>query len=511
MDRHSEARQIVEQALASALREQGLPLPENWLLLTLAEILHPLASISRFLALLSSVLEQHGIPGSFDPAAVDFFLNSPQKTGAWVGEIFQLLENRDIPRDGAAPSSGPPPFVPPSSPPVPGPSRTYPGAFAPQPPFLAAQPVPQVENDAFALPGSARPSRPATTSEQLDELWSPVQSEIRRSGDAPNASIVRVFYATDRMENAAGLPPSARYDHQRSPQGELHYGQCEISIPKTHKTGKLESPSILRFEFRPDPAKHIILNQTFSLPEEVFFTSVNYSVRNSSQRDAFVFIHGYNVSFEDAARRTGQIAYDLQFHGAPIFYSWPSHGRMADYLRDETNITWSAPHFERFLYTLAQRSGAARIHIIAHSMGNRAVCDALKSLSRDPAASLKFTHLLLAAPDIDAQTFAELASTLQRLSARVTLYESSNDKAIQASKRLHGNPRAGEPLLILPGLDTIDASAIDTDFLGHSYFSDNWPLLSDIHSIVSRDESPANRFGLAPMNHAGGRYYAFRR
>jgi esterase/lipase superfamily enzyme len=36
-------------------------------------------------------------------------------------------------------------------------------------------------------------------------------------------------------------------------------------------------------------------------------------------KDAFVFIHGYNVSFEDAARRTGQFAYDLKFVGAPIF------------------------------------------------------------------------------------------------------------------------------------------------------------------------------------------------
>ena len=33
-------------------------------------------------------------------------------------------------------------------------------------------------------------------------------------------------------------------------------------------------------------------------------------------RQAFVFLHGYNVTFEAAAYRTAQIAYDLRFDGA---------------------------------------------------------------------------------------------------------------------------------------------------------------------------------------------------
>jgi esterase/lipase superfamily enzyme len=77
--------------------------------------------------------------------------------------------------------------------------------------------------------------------------------------------------------------------------------------------------------------------------------------------------------------------------GAPIFYSWPSNGKTADYFKDETNITWSTPHLEEFLGLIAQKSGAERIHIIAHSMGNRAVCDALKALSYDRTSQLKFT------------------------------------------------------------------------------------------------------------------------
>jgi len=325
-----------------------------------------------------------------------------------------------------------------------------------------------------------------------------------------NASLVRVFYATDRLK-IHDWSDGPQYNFERSGLGKLQYGECTISIPKIHKMGNLESPSLLRLEFRPNPEKHIMLTYTKSLEEEVYFGEVKASVSKSAKKEAFVFVHGYNVSFEDAARRTGQIAFDLGFIGAPIFYSWPSNDTIADYIKDETNITWSTPHLQRFLTLLSQSSGAERIHIIAHSMGNRAVCDALKNLSYDPSNNAKFNHLVLAAPDIDAETFQELATTLQRLAARITLYESSKDKALVASKKIHGNARAGEPLLIIPGLDTIDASSIDTDFLGHSYFSDNWPLLSDIHSLLFTDELASQRFGLTKFENKDGKYYAFRK
>jgi esterase/lipase superfamily enzyme len=301
-----------------------------------------------------------------------------------------------------------------------------------------------------------------------------------------------------------------QYGHAHSELGQISYGICVVSIPKIHKLGRLETPSILKLEFSPDPEKHIVLQKIENLEEANFLDRVKTSVAASVTKEAFIFIHGYKVSFEDAARRTGQIAFDLNFVGAPIFYSWPSYGKVADYTRDENNVIWSGPHFQRFVSLIAKHSEAVRIHIIAHSMGNRAVCDALKALSIDPTTNFKLNHLVLAAADIDADTFRELAVNLQKMSGRITLYESSKDKALLASRKIHGNARAGEPLLLVPGLDTIDASNVDTDFLAHSYFSDNWPLLSDIHSIFQNDELPASRFGLMEMDCEDGKYYAFK-
>ena len=54
---------------------------------------------------------------------------------------------------------------------------------------------------------------------------------------------------------------------------------------------------------------------------------------------------------------------------------------------------------------------------------------------------------------------------------RVTLYASDHDRALRASKRLHGGVysragEAGDDILIANALDTIDASAVKTNLVG---------------------------------------------
>ena len=360
----------------------------------------------------------------------------------------------------------------------------------------------------YVPPPAPPPPAPAAPPAAGRQPTDPTLKRASPSHD-PNLSYVRVFYSTDREQLAqAGARPE--YGPGRSQSGELHYGECEISIPKTHKLGKLESPSILRLEFTPDPQKHIVLASIESLEEEAFLKSVADAVATSATREAFVFVHGYNVAFEDAARRTGQIAFDLNFVGAPVFYSWPSKGSVDGYTADETNARWSQDHFKRFLCLLTQHVAAAKIHVIAHSMGNRVVCEALKDLSLQADSGISLDHIVLAAPDIDADTFKELAAMLEKLAQHVTLYQSSKDKALLASKKIHGNPRAGEPVLVITGVDTIDASAVDTDFLGHSYFADTWALISDIHALLANNEPVGQRVGMDKRLATEGTYYAFR-
>ena len=100
----------------------------------------------------------------------------------------------------------------------------------------------------------------------------------------------------------------------------MTYGTCDVSIPPGHEKGKLEGPSWLKFEFKQDPEKHVVLLKVIPLDIASFFASAS-----QGGPQALIFVHGFRVTFEDGARRMAQIARDLRpFLALPILYSWPS-------------------------------------------------------------------------------------------------------------------------------------------------------------------------------------------
>ena len=95
----------------------------------------------------------------------------------------------------------------------------------------------------------------------------------------------------------------------------------------------------------------------------------------------------------------------------------------------------------------------------------------------------------------------------------MTLYASSKDDAMVASKKVHGFPRAGESgehIVITGGVDTIDATSVATEFIGHFYYADNQSILSDMYYLFKDHKPPQERFGLKPVPLSAGMYWAFR-
>ncbi len=302
-----------------------------------------------------------------------------------------------------------------------------------------------------------------------------------------------------------------QYGHE---QGKLQVGTCEVSIPIYHKIGKLEAPSILRLELNENPEKHVVLTKIEPQEEDDFYSQLRNVVQASSREEVFVFVHGFNVSFEDAARRTGQMTYDLKFEGAPIFYSWPSQASLLHYTVDENNIIWTVPHLKKFLMDVAEKSDAKAVNLIAHSMGNRALTGALRDISLELRVNKRlFNQVILAAPDVDAEVFKEqIAPAMGKIAGHVTLYASSNDNALKASMMLHQNPRAGESgdnIVLVDGVDTIDVSAIDTSLLGHSYYGDSDSIISDMFELLRKAEPAGNRPWLHEQLRSGLRFWVF--
>jgi esterase/lipase superfamily enzyme len=287
------------------------------------------------------------------------------------------------------------------------------------------------------------------------------------------------------------------YGGGRSNRVEM--GVCQVTIPDVHQAGELEAPTLFRLEVQEDLQKHIVLRSVRRLESDLFFSRLDDELQ-SQGNNILVFVHGYNVSFEDAARRTAQIASDLKFAGAPVFYSWPSQADWWMYRTDEKNVKLSVDPLKKFLLDIAQRSGADTINLVAHSMGNRALTAALKEI--DVVATEQeqlFNQVILAAPDIDADVFKrQIAPAIVTKANHITLYASSKDLALVASRTFHnGDPRAGDAgddLVVVPGIDTIDVSSGDSSLIGHSYYGDSVSVLRDIEHLLHGNPASSRQF-----------------
>lgn len=291
----------------------------------------------------------------------------------------------------------------------------------------------------------------------------------------------------------------AERDHQ------VHYGYCEVSIPREHhKKGELETP-FMRWKYFEDPRKHMVLMRVTKKTKDEFFFEISSEPLQNVKRKALIFVHGYNNSFEDAARRTAQIAHDIEFSGMPFFYSWPSTNNLLSYISDSTSVEQSIPHLKEFLSDIAIKGNFSSITLIAHSMGNRALTEAFTLLINALKKSeIKvFNEIILAAPDIDAYHFKTvIAPKLIQSNTATTLYASSNDKAMSASRTFHTAPRAGDSndddIVVIDGIETIDATQADTSLFGlnHSYISSNDLLLADLHHLIEKGMRACERFRL---------------
>ena len=223
----------------------------------------------------------------------------------------------------------------------------------------------------------------------------------------------------------------------------------------------------------------------------------------SSAGDLLVFIHGFNVSFRDSLIRTAQLAYDLGFQGKPIAYSWPSQNQLDLYSVDETNSAVTVDHLVGFLEDLLRVQGVKRIHLVAHSMGAAALLEALARIdAKNPTATSRFSHVVLAAPDVDVDRFKQIQRAARARGTSVTLYVSSQDWALYISRRhYHRYQRLGDARpspIVVAGVDTIDASRVETDFVGHSYYTGDTSIVGDLFYLINQDlRAPRRNLGTA--------------
>lgn len=323
----------------------------------------------------------------------------------------------------------------------------------------------------------------------------------------PKQRVYDVFFGTNR---ASFTQWDGKIGFSADYSDTTTLGMCSVTIPRTHKFGEGKPNWWRRYV---EGAKPLSLESVLLLEEKSFWQSVRDQLYENGALadDAIIFLHGYNVRFEDAAICAAQIGADLNLPGAMAFFSWPSHGKTLKYPADEASIEASETQITKFLTDFSTQSGARQIHLIAHSMGNRGLLRAVNRIASNVVEQTgkPFGQIILAAPDVDRRTFQDLCPAYPLVSDRTTLYISDKDLAVRTSRFLHSAERVGlaPPVTIAAGIDTVSVTKVDLSFLGHGYVASCAPVLTDIHQILTSALAPSNRARLTAITDESGTYW----
>lgn len=352
------------------------------------------------------------------------------------------------------------------------------------------------------------------------EMWeeeSAVEELLEETAAEVDEDFVRykVFYGTNRLLGETKPDGSVIYTNKRD--RELHIGICEVSIPKKHKLGEIERPGWFRNLFFGESKKKdftILYNE--KMEREKFLKLLNEKIGDSEEGELLLFIHGFNVDYDAAMMNAAQLGFDLNFKGGVTAFSWPSLGTVPGYVADTATARASAIYLADFIEMAG--SNAKKMHIIAHSMGNVVLTDALVILKNENRLpTIPINEIILAAPDLDKDIFVQQIIPQIKDIARFTLYASSKDKALVASRTMRAGynrlGEGGEYITVVDGVESIDASDVDTSLLGHGYFADTLSLIHDIHQVLL-GELPHQRILIEHQHFVQGelrKYWAFKR
>jgi esterase/lipase superfamily enzyme len=337
--------------------------------------------------------------------------------------------------------------------------------------------------------------REAQHQHRLPYVLKGVKDDDQRVWVDPDQRLVRVWFATNRKPILSDDILS-RF-HSTESAKDLTYGVCNVFIPQSHQPGSTGTAWWRRW-IRLQPDDSLQVRGLHALPSAVFWSGLARSLKtwwNPGERNLFVLIHGFNVSFEEAAIRAAQIGYDLKLPGEMAFYSWPSHGAADAYSADEATITASVSPIARFLHELSEQSGAERIHLFVHSMGNRGFLRALERLVADGLPPLKLGQVFFCAPDEDVRTFEDTVNRYSHTFEHRTLLVSPEDSAVFLSQWKHRHNRVGytPPVTVVEGIETIEVGGFGLLELGHGYFAKAAPVIEDIREAIHTRKPASQR------------------
>jgi esterase/lipase superfamily enzyme len=277
------------------------------------------------------------------------------------------------------------------------------------------------------------------------------------------------------------------------------YARYDVSIPPNHETGKISWPKRHR---PPDPAHDFLTaDREVYADSKAFRDDLSKALRAApkGQREAFVFVHGYNNTFAEGVYRLAQLGQDLGTQGVLVSYSWPSRASVLGYVYDRDSVLFARDGLEQLLREV-NAAGAERIFIVGHSLGAHLTMETIRqmALSGDKSILSRISGVALMSPDIDVDVFQSQARSIGKLPQPFFIFTSQRDRALSLSARLTGEGDRLGNVKDAAQVGNLQVTLIDTSAfdVGSGHFNvGNSPALiallgrlSEVDSALAGDE-----------------------
>jgi len=351
---------------------------------------------------------------------------------------------------------------------------------------------------AQALIKAETPQERAIAAQQERNLCAASDGQDGGPCEAPS-----MIYFTNRIEVSG-----EGYSNEPAPNGEVHFGRLNVPLlSELHRArddlGRWGARScvtgsgLAQAVF--DCDQNIARNATdagplqFDASEVVAFSELlELSNTGTIERQAVVYIHGFNNSLEDAARDFARIILTARLQGSfqPILVSWPSQatavfdtsGRLSlpvnQYRLDRSRVRDACQQIKGALLDIRNAYGTENVHIIVHSMGSYMLHQVLNGCPSADDANTQLQgaiakNIIFSAADLATSVFEADRALILNAAERVTVYVAPSDPVLEFSsslERLENSPGDGPRLG--SGYDTLANTADDRLMIVNTLFAE---------------------------------------
>ena len=318
----------------------------------------------------------------------------------------------------------------------------------------------------------------------------------------------RFFYVTNRRLGPGDASLKERFESEREPG--LRFGSFDAEIKPVLGLGMLINPT----EWLQN--EEIRLNAVHALEKKDFVEQLKKQVQASPHRALLIFVHGFRERFPSALRKTAFLGHVLDINAPVMVFDWPGDqgSSLSGYRRARAIAKASGAELAQTLELVIREIQPERLWLVANSMGGQVVVDAFGLLYREADladARSEIDDVVLTAPDVDHEQFdQQFKKEITALVRHLTVYVSSNDRALLMSRIINRGARRGESTLspeqledavrvaelTEPGNDLVtlvDVTPVNRTRNFHNFSLETPEFFDDLYLRLVNSETPHNR------------------